>query len=177
MSLVRNSSIEPGARLTRGGNVSLLGNIGKALGGAVKGAVGGFLTGGAPGAIAGALGGAGSTLIKTGAGNTVKGLPTVIKGLPTRVTLPGAGTIGAVTGGIAGAIVTSGNGKGQYYVDSNGCTRKRYRKMNYCNPRALNRAARRLSGYMKQHKKVEQALRRSIPQPVRRQVRQSAKRC
>jgi len=65
----------------------------------------------------------------------------------------------AAAGAILGdTIVPDGNGGTVRLV-----TRRKYRRMNPCNPKALRRAVRRLSAYHKQNKKIEVQLRKLAP--------------
>lgn len=66
----------------------------------------------------------------------------------------------------AGAAAAAGAILGETVLDDNGravTVRRRYRRMNPCNPKALRRAVRRLSAYHKQNKKIEAQLRKLAP--------------
>lgn len=100
----------------------------------------------------------------------VVGAGRVIAGGASRV-IAGAGRVITSPAGrqVAGGVV--GGAAAQYVLDEFGNpVRKKRRRMNPCNSKALNRAARRMNAYMKQHKKVEQALRRACPPSVRRKT-------
>lgn len=121
----------------------------------------GFATGGIGGAIRGIKGPPRMTPPKM-SGMPRGGLPTVLKAPPR--TLPGAGRVL----GRVGTVVTAG-GVAASFLGGDDEPKKR-RRMNPCNAKALNRAARRMNAYMKQHKKVEQALRRACPPSIRRRT-------
>jgi len=66
----------------------------------------------------------------------------------------------------AGAAAAAGAILGDLVLDEGGAVvgvRRKRRRMNPCNPKALRRAVRRLSMYHKQNKKIEQQLRKLAP--------------
>ena len=125
-------------------------------------AIGGFATGGIGGAFAGWKGPPRQAPRMPPRMAARPGLPAVLKAPPR--SLPGAGRVL----GRVGTAVTVG-GVAASLLGDDEQPRKR-RRMNPCNPKALTRATRRMNAYMKQHKKVEQALRRACPPSVRRRV-------
>jgi len=136
-------------------------------------AVGGFATQGPIGALQGWKGAPRATPKLAPTRTPVMArqsfLPPVVAGAG-RVVLPGAGRIAGTVAKRAGDIVT-GATIGNLLPDFwSGDDKKKRRRMNYCNSKALMRATRRMNGYMKQHKKVEQALRRACPPSVRRKT-------
>lgn len=123
----------------------------------------GFATGGIGGALRG-LKGPPRTTPKIRPGMAARpGLPAVVRAPPR--TLPGAGRVL----GRVGTAVTVGGVAASFLAGDDEQPRRR-RRMNPCNPKALMRATRRMNAYMKQHKKVESALRKACPPTVRRRV-------
>jgi hypothetical protein len=119
----------------RGG---FLGSVGKAIGGAVKG----FVTGGPMGALTGVAG----ALVKKPSGAS---MPMVQQqGIVGTAVKVGTKLLPGILGGVAVE-------KGIDFLTGRG-GRKRYRRMNALNPRALTRATRRLHGF---HSKSKKALR------------------
>lgn len=96
------------------------------LGGALTGAVGGFLTGGPLGAISGAV-------------SSFASKPRAPQGAPI-IRTPG------ITG-VAQRMVPGG--ATGYQVGPDGQLRKKRRRMNYANGKALNRANRRVDGFVR----------------------------
>ena len=96
------------------------------LGGAITGAVGGFLTGGPIGAISGAV-------------RSFTGTPQAPQAAPV-----------IRTPGIAGMVqrMAPGGATG-YQVGPDGQLRKKRRRMNYANSKALTRANRRVDGFVR----------------------------
>jgi len=148
--------------------------------GVAKVAVGTAIGGPLGGAIAGTIG---------GNGRTPPTLPTRAPGLPQGPVFPGVGATGFVgalptvirVGGAvlrspavrAGAAAAAGAILGDTLFDEQGRpvgTRRKRRRMNPCNPKALNRAVRRLSMYHKQNKKIEAQLRKLAPRPRARRA-------
>lgn len=152
------------------GDPGFLGSLGKAVFGTVGGAIGGFLKGGPVAAITGAIGGATAatrsnvataTLAAGGSGSAytpalraqhARVLASAARGSTAPMVGSGAGTpIGRAMAGVTGGssstarmIATSSSG--------GGFGRKR-RTMNPYNPRALRRANRRMSSFLKHARK------------------------
>jgi hypothetical protein len=155
--------------------MSLLGKIGSALTGALTG----YATGGPAGALLGGLGGlAGAStppppniappLYSGTPGFFAAGAaPTVIRSLPAlgRVRLPAPGTRGGVRGPMDPTPVQGrprgGNGGGAVVpvpIPYERGGRRRYRRINPCNPRALRRAIRRVKAFRKLSHAIEMML-------------------
>jgi len=103
-------------------------------------------------------------LFPAAAGQVIfRGLPPLIKAGVKILKKP------AVAGGIGGAV---GSVVANIFDEDGNIvgTRRRRRRMNPCNPKALRRAVRRLSMYHKQNKKIEAQLRKLAPRPARRRA-------
>lgn len=97
------------------------------IGGFVRGAVGGLVTGGPIGAIVGGVGGA--------LGRPRTGSLSIPTGIPT---FTSSGT----------------SSRGTTYIAPNGQVRRKYRRMNYGNTKALKRANRRIDGFVGEARKA-----------------------
>lgn len=97
------------------------------------------------------------------------------------VALPALGAAGAMALRGAGKVLSSGAARGvggaiiggaaaEYVMDKfgNWVPKKKRRKINPCNGRALNRALRRIEQYDKVRKRVDKSLRKACPTPTRR---------
>lgn len=116
----------------RGGIGDFLRKAGKVA----VGALGGFITGGPGGAIMGAVGGASKAQLPVQ--NPISEVIAAV-GLPARLPAGILGTKAAMAGVISGSsVVYSG---------------RRRRSMNHLNPKALTRATRRITGFVKKARK------------------------
>lgn len=157
--------------------------------------IAGFVTGGPVGALQGIIGGSGTKtkqVLNTVAGQIPRGVPAPqIKGAAFATGARAAGAAAAVgataiarrivpklaAGGLpakAGKILAGGAlfELGGFIFDAitgENLGRKKIRRMNVLNPRALSRATRRLSGFNKRSRNVEKQLRKLAP-PARRRA-------
>lgn len=94
--------------------------------------------------------------------------PIAKKGLPAvRRTLPGIG--GKVLRGAGGVAAGAVGGAALQRLGQP--AKKKRRRMNPCNDKALRRALRRIEAYDRQRKRVDKALRKACPPTRRRTVR------
>lgn len=125
-------------------------------------------------------GGIGSVLTglatKKAAGGALTKVPSMLPSV-----LPGVGKIGGKLGGKAGKYLpgligaVGGGVAVDYVLDQfgNPVPKKKRKRINPCNDKALRRALRRIEMYDKQRKRVDKALRSACPTPRRSPSRTS----
>lgn len=96
-------------------------------------------------------------------------LPAILKGAPAA--MPGGAGIGGALRGLAGSLAGGAAVGGALSLLNSDGTRKKRRRINPCNDKALRRALRRIEAYDRTRKRVDKSLRKACPTPTRRAPR------